>query len=139
MQRKRSETRHPGWIASLIFAAGFVAGALCTSWPYASAQQEFRREDLKSVPKSFIEGGDRTLPVLKEIAISSKATADALERMERNAGDADKRHRDLMKKVDRLEDQLKQLNGTMRNTSETAPSSTVRSPRPASRSNLPDR
>jgi len=130
---------HWRWFATLLFIAGFVAGAVCTSWQPAAAQQRFDREDLKSVPKSFLEGGDRVLPVLKEIAQSSKASANSLARIEARSGDADKRHRDLMKKVDQLDERLEQLNKTMLKTTGSASPSAARSAPSASRSNLPDR
>ncbi len=101
---------HSRSTALVIFAAGFVAGITCASWPYVSAQQRFGKEDVKSVPKSFLEGGDRAYTTLKEIATSSKAAADSLGRMEKSAPDADKRHRELMKKMDALDTRLKVLN-----------------------------
>ncbi len=96
-------------LATGIFIGGFIAGAMCTSWPYASAQQRFGKDDVKSVPKSFLEGGDRAYTTLKEIATSSKASADSLARIEKNAGDADRRHRELIKRVDSLDARLKHL------------------------------
>ncbi len=96
--------------ALALFAAGFAAGLVCGSWPYASAQQRFGKDDVKSVPKSFIEGGDRAYTTLKEIAATSKAAADSLGRMEKSAADADRRHRELMKKMDALDARLKVLN-----------------------------
>ena len=123
MQRKRIGIRYPRWIVSLLFIAGILAGGLFTSWQPALAQQRFGRDDLKSVPKSFLEGGDRVLTTLKEIAQYSKATADSLQRIEQKAGDADKRHRELMKKVDQLDARLKQLQDVMQNPNTRATSS----------------
>lgn len=123
MQRKRIRIRYPRWIASLLFIAGFLAGAFCTSWQPAAAQQRFGKDDVKSVPKSFLEGGDRVYTILKAIAQSSKATADALERIERNAGDADKRHRELMKKLDQLDTRLKRFHEAVQNPNARATSS----------------
>lgn len=99
----------PRVVAIGIFLGGFLLGAMCTSWPYASAQQRFGKDDVKSVPKSFLEGGDRAYTTLKEIAASSKASADSLGRIEKNAGDADRRHRELIKRVDSLDARLKHI------------------------------
>jgi len=97
-------------LAAVVFIAGFAVGTVCTSWPLASAQQRFGKEDVKSVPKSFLEGGDRAYTTLKEIASTSKASSDSLLKIEKSIGDADKRHRELIKRVDSLDAKLKQLN-----------------------------
>ena len=102
--------QRPRLFAALLFLTGFFAGAVCTSWPPAAAQQRFGKDDIKSVPKSFIEGGDRVYTTLKEIAITSKSTADSLARIEKDAGDSERRHRELMKKIDSLDARLKQTN-----------------------------
>ena len=102
--------RYNRWIGTLLFGAGLLIGTLWDPFAPAAAQQRFGRDEVKSVPDSFIEGGDRSYTTLKAIAESSKSAADSLAKMEKSAADADRRHRELLKKMDGLDSRLKQMN-----------------------------
>ena len=68
-------------------AAGFLIGmlggaALMDGQVYA--RQTFGPEDVKSVPKIYLEGGDRNYTVLKEILEELKQNGKKLDLMERH-------------------------------------------------------
>jgi hypothetical protein len=74
-------------IQPTLTALAFVAGALVgytLSDGQVYAQQRFGPEDVRSVPPEFIEGGDRSYTVLKEINATLKRSEHALSAIQQN-------------------------------------------------------
>lgn len=65
--------------------AAFFLGLLCASLlprDPVSAAQTFGPEQVKSVPKSFLEGGDRNVAVLSEILSVLKENTEVVKKIE---------------------------------------------------------
>ena len=89
---------------SLAFLLGLACG-VAVSNDQAQAAQQFRPEDLKSVPKSFVEGGGKSHTVLVQILQEIKKNGGKLEKIEQNS----RRIEDLDKTVQQMHLSLKRL------------------------------
>ena len=71
------------WLASIFVA--FLLGLLCGSmFPDSSVQaaQTFGPDEVKSVPESFIKGGDRSAALLSEILTVLRENTSAVNKIE---------------------------------------------------------
>jgi len=88
-----------------VIAAAVVLGLLIAATRSQAAQQ-FRTEDLRNVPKGFLESGDRRYAVLKEILAQLKANRRQLERIEKELAEVKRAVAPLPLKIDRTNDLL---------------------------------
>jgi hypothetical protein len=73
-----------GACLGMAFLLGLVCGTV-VSGNQAGAAQQFRPEDLDSVPKSFLEGGGKSHTVLGQILQEIKKNGKQLEKIEQNS------------------------------------------------------
>lgn len=91
----------------LAFAGGMLFQAMLEDVHVAQAQQRFGPEDVKSVPKSFLEGGDRKAKLLKDILKELELHREKLDHAETLLESISESTKSTSKKLDTTNSHLK--------------------------------
>jgi len=92
---------------------GFVLGVVCShsllNSDSAFAAQTFRQGEVKSVPSSFLQGGDRNLAVLKEILGEIKNNGASIREVTSAAKEVSQSVKEMSGKLDSTTHFLRRL------------------------------
>jgi len=98
------------WLTSV--AAAFLLGALCGPaliQKTADAAQTFGPEEIKSVPPSFMKGGDRNYAMLREIHAVLKENGGAMAGLATNADTINGNLRAVLQRLDAANGHLRNI------------------------------
>ena len=98
------------WLTSV--AAAFLLGALCGPTliqKTADAAQTFGPEEIKSVPPSFMKGGDRNYAILREIHAVLEENGSTMAGLATNTDTINDNLRSLLQRLDAANGHLRNI------------------------------